>query len=216
MAEHQLPKLVTWVRFPSPAPGYGHRSLPLERSQEVEQVLLLRFRQPLVVAIGLGECQHLLDRLFEHVGQARLRHVAGCPLLDQASIALERQRERVHPEGRRPFACTAGLSKVIPDGSGRGEQNEDQLFVCGVLRDQLIRPFRNLPFTMRDRNMGRFAALPETGEVVRPAVELLVERAAQIGDRGAEDETGVVQRKRRSRPSRGSRSFRDSSFSRPR
>src|SRR5207248_5166606 len=55
-------------------------------------------------------------------------------------------------------------------------------------------PGGDLLIAVRHRDVRRVAALPKPGEMVRPAVEPLVERAAQIGDRGAEDETRVVQR----------------------
>ncbi len=52
---------------------------------------------------------------------AHRRHHQRGAVFDQATVACQRQRKRVHAKRRRPIAGAAGLAQVVPHRPGRGE-----------------------------------------------------------------------------------------------
>src|SRR6266849_3478254 len=87
---------------------------------------------------------------------------------------------------------------VVADRSRRREHDEGEIFfqsqLRAVLGSQLLR--QTSYFLIRNRlwNPSQLAALPKTGNVIGKSKEPMVKRAGQIGDRGAENKTGVVER----------------------
>jgi hypothetical protein len=87
---------------------------------------------------------------------------------------------------------------VIADRSWCGEHDEGEVFFrpqqTAVLGRQLFR--QTSYFLIRNRlwNPSQLAALPKTGNVIRKSKESMVKSSAQIGDRGAENKTGIVER----------------------
>ena len=62
-----------------------------------------------------------------------------------------------------------------------------------VACDQVLRDASQLVVAYRLRDAGGIAATSKTVEVILPAKEPVVERSAQISDRGTEDEARVVE-----------------------
>lgn len=100
-------------------------------------------------------------------------------------------------EGGRRVAGTARFAEVVADGSGRGEEDHGKVTAGrrqgGVVGDEAFGHGGQFVVGGRHGDAGEITTLAEAAQVVGEAEGTMLEGSAEVRDRGAPDEAGVVQ-----------------------
>ncbi len=143
----------------------------------------------------------LLDPRINAVGRhvAHRGHDQPGPFAEEPGITGKGQGEGVQDQGRVALARSAGLAHVPADRARSGQQDQCQVVACrqqgGVVFDDLLGQKGQLALGSPQGDAGPGAAILEAPHVVGQAEEPALKRADQVGDRGPQDEPGIVEGK---------------------